>query len=123
MIGIAVISANVHAVHDEIRCTARTAAQGDPHRLDAQTVPGAGRHRAADGLRPRVFEEALALAPHHRFLGCVTFLLGVATCAAGLAEKQAFTAAPDPTDKFCADAMRLPNLLAEPAAFVAANAP
>ena len=48
-------------------------------------------------------ETRAALMPHHRFLGCVTFLLGVATCAAGLAEKQAFTkCAPDPTDKFCA---------------------
>jgi len=65
-------------------------------------------------------ETRAALMPHHRFLGCVTFLLGVATCAAGLAEKQAFTkCAPDPTDKFCA-AMRLPNLLAVAAVFVAA---
>ena len=28
-------------------------------------------------------ETRAALMPHHRFLGCVTFLLGVATCAAG----------------------------------------
>ena len=65
-------------------------------------------------------ETRAALMPHHRFLGCVTFLLGVATCAAGLAEKQSFTkCAPDPTDKFCA-AMRLPNLIAVAAVFVAA---
>ena len=47
-------------------------------------------------------ETRVALMPWHRFFGAATFVLGVATCCMGLAEKQGFTkCAPDPTYKFC----------------------